>query len=268
VDAQQLNDTLTSVSYALKEFKSECRPKARPRQLYFVTWANLVNAMTLARNVAQVPADASASNVPEGLDARKWGKLVKALDDAGKLLRDEAKNVPPAKKPPAPLPAPNLSGKNDTLHNRSEWRRKFKKELNAIYGEKEGKLRYGRQENDPKDYGPKLKSRLDLATLEALMPSPASRALSTQRRSAASAIRGITTLQAQPLVPAQGQAQAAVTAPEQGATAGGLLGWLWPTAQPIYKRPGAVIGVAAVVGVVGWMLLSTPKAPEPKAEAK
>jgi hypothetical protein len=34
---------------------------------------------------------------------------------------------------------------------------------------------------------------------------------------------------------------------------------LWPTNKPIYKRPGAIIGGAALAGLLGWLWYTRSK---------
>jgi hypothetical protein len=260
MDAQQIGDALTTIGQRLAEFKEELRDKARKRQRYFVKRGLLVGTLQLTRTANAIPADASPDSPPEGTDPGQWRRLVKLLQDAEKVLRDEAQKVPAGQAPPAPLPPVTVSG-STPYKRRDKARDALKKELISIYGEERGKFWYQWHEKYKArrpDSARLLRSQhADLTVFfpGGVMPEPTGTATDGGSTSTA------------PRLPAGGLRLLApmrrITAP--AAPSRGLLARLWPTDQPVYKRPGAIVGAASVLAIVGYIVLR-PKSEKPKSE--
>jgi hypothetical protein len=253
VDATQVNDFSTVLKQAFGEFKEESIPKARVRRLYFVKRDQLKTVVSSIRVV--IPSGTKASSVPSGVAADKWKWLIDNLALAEKWLKDELKKVP-ANTPMPPEEKPHHTGGKTKIKQRSrrkESRDDLKKTLISVYGEKKGKLRYKVYEKMAKDIGKEGSP----GYMYALFAGRTTEALAESiRASTASAQSGATSSDA-----ASDTALPVDTAVVAQVPASGISAMLWPTDKPIYKRPAAIIGVAAVVGIVGWMVLSTPKKP-------
>ena len=169
-------------------FKDEARPKARVHRRYFAAREKLAQTLVMVR--ARLPAGTKATDVPTGVDAKQFKKLVDKLADAGKLLRTELKEIPDD----APLPQPWPRARAfKTLSDRHRAREKLKDQLIAIYGKDKGKFRYRWYEKVAKTRGKEgspgtLYGLADGADIDVIlpaagekMPSPASRALSAKR---------------------------------------------------------------------------------------
>jgi hypothetical protein len=265
IDTTQLNDFATVLKQAFGEFKEESIPKSRVRKIYFVKRDQLRNTISSIRVV--IPAGTKATPVPNGVAADKWKWVIDNLAAAEKWLKDELKKVPAN----APVPAPDKNPYVDTksaakrYSRRQEAVKTLKKRLIDVYGEKKGKLRFKVYEKMAKDVGQSgspsaLWSFANGQTNEDIVAriaaKAAARSSGTTPEAAAAEVAATEAAAADAaLVPATAQPT-------------GIMGTLWPTDKPIYKRPAAIIGVAAVVGVVGWMVLSTPKKPTPPAKTE
>lgn len=259
VDSATVGDFNTMLRQAHGEFQAECVAKARPYRRYFATRDRLKSTITSIRNA--VPAETKAAPVPSGVNASAWKKLIDGLAAAEKLLREEEKKVAANVPTPPPVKAPKTSGpKSKQYYRRQESRRKLKKLLKEIYGNQKGALRYKVYEKMAKEAG---QSKGSPGAMWAFFNGQdveeriAQRA--TQRaaggaadEAAAAAAAAATDAGLAPVDPA---------AAAQVAPAGGIAAVLWPTDKPIYARPAAIVGVVAVVGVVGFLLLGTPKKP-------
>lgn len=276
MDAQALNDALTILAQRTKDFKAEGRDKARTRQLYFVQRGRLIWAVSGTRNTLPVPADASPDVPPEGIDAAKWRRLLELLSDAEKLLRDELKLVPASQPLPKPLPVPDNSGRNATerMRKRRRSRDALEATLKDVYGKKDGKFRFRQHEKllstDKNEawliasYHPDLKVFFYGEQVPMAMAETASASGTTPRAQLAQRMRRMHT-QARLLASRSTALQPAEQPPAQG----GAIAWLWPGDKPVYKRPGAIIGAASILGVVGWLLFAPKKTEKkPAAEGK
>lgn len=272
MDAQALNDALTILAQRTKDFKAEGRAKARTRQLYFVQRGRLIWAISGTRNTLPVPPDASPDAPPEGVDAAKWRRLLELLRDAEKLLRDELKIVPASQPLPTPLPVPDNSGRNATerMRKRRRSRDALEATLKDVYGKKDGKFRFRQHEKllstDKNEawliasYHPDLKVFFYGEQVPMVMAETTAGA-----ETASGARRSLIARSRLPLMQAQ-----RFTSPQAATPAsGGAVAWLWPSDKPVYKRPGAIIGAASILGVVGWLLFAPKKTEKkPAAESK
>jgi hypothetical protein len=264
IDPATLGDFLTMVKQAHGEFQAECGTKARKYRLYFVKRDSLRNILSSIRNT--VPAGTKARPVPSGVSEGDWKKLIDLLEAAEKLLREEAKKVKPDAPMPPPVRAPKTSGPTMTkrVYRRREARKKLKNLLKDIYGKDKGKLRYKLIEKLAKEAGREgsPQSMWSLFNGDTVEGQKAVKAEAKARRAGTSSDSDTD--------------DASIIAPTDAATAGaiagqqpaGLMATLWPTDKPIYARPAAIGGALLVVGVVGWMLLSTPAKPAPRPAAK
>lgn len=258
MDAQQISDALTLIGQKLAEFKEELRDKARTRQRYFVKRGLLVQALRATRTINAIPADASPDSPPEGTDPAQWRRLLKLLQDAEKVIRDEAKKVPLTQAPPAPLSPVVVTG-STPYKRRQKAREALKKELISVYGEKRGKFWHQWHEKNKErrpDSARLLRSRhADLTVFfpGGVMPEPTTagtESTTTARRLPEGGLRLITPMRMQRVTPT--------------AAPSGLLAMLWPTNKPVYKRPGAIVGAASLAALVGYLVLR----PKPKEESK
>ena len=264
VDRQQVEDFLTMIKQAHGEFQAECIPKARKKRLYFVKRNKLKETITFIQR--DVPAGTKATPVPAGVAQDRWKKLVDDLAAAEKLIREEQKKVAADVPMPEPTPNPYVDTKSSSKRysRRQEAMKKLKKLLIDIYGEKKGKLRFKIYEGMAKAAGQPGSP----SAMYGFFNGQGEEDVKTRVAEKAAARRGEApaegTAAATDATTALAPADAAPAGAAAGAT-GGIMSTLWPTDKPIYMRPATIIGGVAVLGVVGWMLLS-PSKPKPAAK--
>lgn len=269
VEASQVADLTTMLKQARGEFQAECVAKARKYRLYFATRERLKNNITSTRNL--VPAGTKAEPAPQGVQAGAFRALIDELAAGEKLLREEEKRVKADAPMPAPHKVPVTSGPTSAKRysRRQEATKKLKKLLKDIYGDKKGALRFGVYKKWAKEAGQEgspstMWGFLNGDNIETRREIVAAR---TTGAASSTTAAGATDSAAAPI-------DAGAAAPQGAQAGGGVAAMLWPTDRPIYMRPAVIVGGVAVVGVVGWLLLSSkPKkaaspALPPKREEK